>query len=920
MWRRWLVLFVMTLPAWRTPAQWTGLQTPPSVRWHEYRTSLFRVIYPREADSLARQTALFLERYGPLIGRGLTYRPLLTPVILNTLNAVPNGYTALAPRRTEWHMTPISSLYFGSRPWYRDLAVHEYRHVIQFDAMNKGGIRLMRYLFGDIGQLVGMGLTYPLWFFEGDAVYTETVFDRAGRGRSGRFATPVKAIVSEYPARKRNYYDFYYQSYKTYYPSHYHLGYYMVAYLHRHPGISIPVHKGKPAAQNIWDLLVRDAARWSLITPFGLHIALKTRRHLSYRQLADSTWAELDSIWHIKPDFRLPSGSYGIPHEKSPWSNDVYAHPTAGGQVLFLRYGYDTPPTVMRWRPGMKKAEKIRQIPAYRFSAGGEWLAWIEYRSHPRWQNQVKGLAVLYHRPGGKRIYLNRHDRYTDIRLSPDGRRWAAVYYDRQMVPHLETGSTAGMQVRHDRAFPAFSALLFPRFDARGRLLFEGMTENRGTGLYRWDPDKSRAAVTEILPPTKAENREWPLMLGDSLLLWTSDRNGVNIWQKNLHTGGAAMLTQRPYEAFYPAGASGRLWFSDYRTDGFHLISIPYDSLQPHPASAVPPRPEHYFVETPPARPLHEADTAVRVQGPLPYKHWRQWFHPHSWMILALPGEDKKWNWGFGLLSNDLLNEIQWMVAGMYNGPRDHLWYADMQWQRWWPVIGMRWSDQTTPRNRYRSYRMYVQLPLRLSYDIYSARMNITAGWNDYRSLHKKFSIWDASVSYGIWRQGAYRDLQTPGLSLLFRYGYAPVYRAGMWSFRAREYWPGPARHDYFSLELGARIQSAGYPKAYVYSPFQLLESQSYRQVWRAEAAYEAPLLYPDLGWKRVFRLKRLRGGPVAGWAQIDRQMVYGAGWALTGDWNFLGFKGDVPLGVKWMYIWPRHQWAIAIINPSFHL
>jgi len=892
-------------------AQWSAMQLPPSIRWREIRTGHFRIIYPSEADSLARRTAWFLENNYTRIGRGLTHKVRNTPVILNTYSAESNGYSSLAPRRTEWYMTPPPHLFAGNRAWYRDLAIHEYRHIVQFDAMNAGGIRLMKWWGGDAGQLIGMGMTYPLWFFEGDAVYTETVFDTAGRGRVGRFATPVKAIVTEYPPKQRNYYDFYYQSYKRYYPSHYHLGYYMVAYLHRHPGkVKSKIWLKQP--QNIWDAVVKDAAWWYMVAPFGMHIALKSRRHLSYRQLADSTWAELDSIWHIRSGFQLPDGSYEIPHEPSPWSNDVYAHPMAGGQVFFLRYGFDTPPTIMAWRPGQKKARKIRQIPSYRFSAGGDWLAWIEYRPHPRWQNKVEGRAVLYNWRTGRRLMLRHHAKYNDIRLDAQGRKWVAIYYDSLAVPHLETGRVEDGAVEEDRAFRQWAGIYYPSFTPNGHIIFEGLSEEKGTGVYLWQPGK--ADYQTLMSPTRLVTRDWPRLTGDSSLIWTSDWNGVNVWEMNLASGRKKMLTQRPYEAFYPVLKGDTLWFSDYRKDGYHLVAVPRRAWKSLPRSAVSYKPEHYFVDVQQAH-----KKAVNLSGKISfdsipsgrrYAHWKSWLKPHSWILMPLLVDQEQWQWAGGLAGSDLLNETFWMAGGLYQDAAHYGWFGSWEWRRWFPVLGLQWGREFQPDNVYTSWKAYVSLPLNLRHDIWNSSFSTTLAWSFYSDNFKTFEVAEWSGRYTLSRQRAYRDLQGSGVYASWAWDYEPAVTGKRFNMRGGLRTKGFLRHDYWQWDMWMMRQNDSYSKGFYYKPFATAPGGVYRQVSQIMLREETPIWYPDAGLKRVFRLKRLRGGPVMGWSLADGTTQYGAGFTITGDWNFFGFKVDVPLGVRAMYIWPLRRWT----------
>src|SRR5690606_41616914 len=91
----------------------------------------------------------------------------------------------LAPRRSEFFTTPPQRNDF--QDWLGQLAVHELRHVVQID-------KLTGYLSAPFFEQLAFaiyGITLPSWFFEGDAVTTETVLSNSGRGRLRSWDLPL---------------------------------------------------------------------------------------------------------------------------------------------------------------------------------------------------------------------------------------------------------------------------------------------------------------------------------------------------------------------------------------------------------------------------------------------------------------------------------------------------------------------------------------------------------------------------------------------------------------------------------------------------------------------------------------------------------------------------------------------------------
>jgi hypothetical protein len=90
--------------------------------------------------------------------------------------------------------TPPQDAY--AQDWTAQLALHEYRHAVQIGSLNKGFTRAMTFLTGEIATGVVSSMI-PSWFYEGDAVVTETRLSGAGRGRVAGFEMPLRTRLGE---------------------------------------------------------------------------------------------------------------------------------------------------------------------------------------------------------------------------------------------------------------------------------------------------------------------------------------------------------------------------------------------------------------------------------------------------------------------------------------------------------------------------------------------------------------------------------------------------------------------------------------------------------------------------------------------------------------------------------------------------
>jgi hypothetical protein len=198
---------------------------PASVRWQQIHTEHFRVIFPTDAAHDGQRAANVLEYIYSKEGKTLNHQPAKIPVVLHNRTAFSNGFVSWAPKRSEWFLTPPQDNY--AQDWLEQLAVHEYRHVVQIDKLNQGITKALGFAVGQqaVGAISGL---LPMWFLEGDAVATETALTNAGRGRNPAFEMPLRTIALS--GKYQKYDKALFGSYRDHVPNHYELGYQIVSW------------------------------------------------------------------------------------------------------------------------------------------------------------------------------------------------------------------------------------------------------------------------------------------------------------------------------------------------------------------------------------------------------------------------------------------------------------------------------------------------------------------------------------------------------------------------------------------------------------------------------------------------------------------------------------------------------------------
>ena len=278
--------------------------TPPSVKWKSVNTIPAEIIFPPGLDAQARQVGFLVSALSRTTLSTIGNRQSKVDIVFHNLTIVPNGYVQLAPFRSEFQLTPPQNSFdLGSLPWNQMLAIHEYRHVQQYNNFCVGLAKAFYFLFGQDGLAFANSVAVPNWFFEGDAVYQETLVSQQGRGRLPLFLTGYEALW----VSKKNYSWMKLRngSYRDYTPDHYPLGYMLVAY-------------GRDVyGKDFWARTADEAAAFKgLFYPLQKSIQRNANvsfdsfrtRALDYfqHQLPDNAYKSPGGdLWKIKPSFCL---------------------------------------------------------------------------------------------------------------------------------------------------------------------------------------------------------------------------------------------------------------------------------------------------------------------------------------------------------------------------------------------------------------------------------------------------------------------------------------------------------------------------------------------------------------------------------------------------------------------------------------
>ena len=924
-------LFLFMLLSQMAYAQKVGVlrNNPTSLKWYDITTPHFDIIFPKYSKDDGYKLANTMELlYGP-VSKTMRAKPIHTPLILQDQSTVSNAFVTINPYRMEFFsMPPQDYNFLGTYNWLNLLSVHEFRHAAQQSYSYTGKTKWIKILFGE--QTAGgiAHLVYPDWFWEGDAVATETALSSSGRGRIPHFNIALKANLLEKPMF--NYYKQVARSFNDFVPNHYVMGYNMVTYLRKKQGAYI------------WsDIQQRSLNKFYL--PFSWSLATKKYSGMYTKDVYKATMNDLKVKWQKQVDeLTIQEGSQLSTTIKKSYTDYLYPQFTDNGEIISLKSGFDNISQFVSI--DQNGSEKHVFTPGEVVKSGmlsvvKNKIVWAEQNYDPRWRMRTYSNIKIYDINTNKLKKLTHKGRYGSPAFSPDGTRIIASEVNSSSESYLVV-------------LDANTGDVLKRWKTEKEYLFSMPRWSNNTWILAFKHKQGEKALIKINSETGEEKILLPYSdenIGHAVqykdyILYNSPYTGIdNIYATHLPTQKKYRVTSAKYGAYNAIIDEGKseIVFNKYNVNGMSISRLSFDPENWEPIESVKKVGLDYF------KTLEEQENNADILSKVDldsskyklqkYKAWKHLIKPYSWGLAFSSTENQLL---VGVASANYLSTMALDAGYAFDYPSmSGRWFVGASYQGWYPIIDFKYTSATRqvktydPFGRQVTLRWYedelnagLRLPLLLTNSRYNIGLNLGSEFNyvfnrkfddpliaSFKNAQKKSTFYKHDVFlYSLLKRNE-RDLYSKwgaSLGLYYRYTFDKAELASMFASNLQLYLPGVANHH--STQLRGTYSHAPNSEYLYRTPYHYPRGYSarlFKNLYTTTIAYAAPIWYPDLSVDPLVNFKRLslEGFVDYGYGENyfnnSTQVMRSFGLTLGLDGNLFRFKEMLGLKFTGIYV-----------------
>ncbi len=922
-------------------------QDPSFIKWKQINTEHFQLIYPQESEKQAQRLTYIFEKVYDYGIHTLNFSPKKISIILHTHTANSNGLLAWAPKRIELFTTPNQQIY--AQDWYEQLAIHEFRHLVQMDKIQDAMPGLIKALLGEQAAALVTGLYLPYWYLEGDAVVTETALSKSGRGRSANFSMVYRAQLAE--KGKYSFDKAYLGSFKDFVTDYYKLGYWMVGETRANYG------------EKTWSNALQKIGKQPFsLTP--LNTSLKNSTTKNTKQLYNNIFDNLARTWKEKLKSRKIDSVTVISPEKRSYTNYLYPKVYHDSLIFAYRQSINDIGRFVLIYPN--KTEKIIQTPGTIYeesvSLTKNLVIWAEKREDLRWTHAEHSVIQVFNiETNTKRKIKTINNLFSPV-VSPNLKTFAAVVVDKENnysigIFDLNTGKLINKFQTPDNQY-----FLTLSWDEKGEKIISIALSDKGKCLIEIDLKTQK--LLELTERTYA-NIKSPF-IDNETVYFTSDFSGIdNIYSLNLKTKVLYCSVSVPFGADFSSIFGNKVIFSDYTSKGYQIGSI----VVPNNKNKIPLTSLQLITDT-------LADKLSKQEIGIPdfktnnsttytsekYSKLGHLFNFHSWAPAYIDLNSYEIHPGASIFSQNKLGTAETRLGYDYNvSDRTGKYKFTFNYLGWFPEITTELSsgkeastyylvkntlnqnnqvtksDTTIQRFTWNELDadIDVRFPLNISRGKYSRIIfpeikysYVDINQTDTTSLTNFYPHGYSAFAYRLYCYNllhqSYRNLMPrwgQQFDIVFRHTPFDAYNLGtLFGIQSALYFPGFLKNDGIKIYQGFQnktFSNNSYSFSNVIRFPRGFNSYQNNKMYSILTEYRLPLIYPDFNIGKLAYIKRIKATVFYDYAWLSMPLrdkngnlhsnsitgtMKSYGIELNSDLHILRFFAPIELGIRTVY------------------
>ena len=930
-------------------------QEHSSLKWKRIETINFEVIFPAGFEHKAKQLAHMMEKSYEFTTSTLKHYPKKISIILHTETVKSNAFLGWAPSRIEMYTTPHQRIY--SQDWIEQLAIHEYRHLIQLSMLETEMPKLLKWLFGEQAAAFLTAVYLPFWFIEGDAVAAETGLSNSGRGCLPDFHKELKAQLVD--REKYSFDKAYLGSYCDNVANYYEMGYFMIG------GARLLFGK------TIWDDVIHNIAR----NPFSLNPfdkALVNNTGLRKQELYDTVFSYLTNRWKAEDQLIVPTHNQIISKKSKAYSNYKYAFAYDSLSYVAEKSSLsDINRFVLINENG---EEKVLYTPGYHFeesvSGRNHLLVWSERLSHPRWQHSDLSLIRLLNIKTGELKEYKFDAKFFCPTISPDMKKIAVVeadiYYHFYLVLiDLETGEIIKKLKTSENDF-----FITPSWSADGNDIISVLMKNNLKAIAKININSEKVNV--VLPYANQEIIK-PIEYNEGIFYIAGYTGIDNLFLIKRNDPQIYSVISSRFGIRDHSFNENNIVYSNYTSNGYCLVKTCFDSIK-YKAIDI----QNIHNDYPIANTLRKQEKGIIDFSNIKYDSLQvsnyykpaHLFNFHSWAPLSIDPYNHDLHPGISVMSQNKLSTTEFMAGYKYylNDQQGEM-YAKIRYLAWLPVFDIEATHSSSDSyyfeiTNYQSNNGNIvkidTIKKEFHWDKTNFSVNSYIPFNLSKGKYRKkiqprlkynlSNINSDNFSPNNFPSGNYQTLETglymyqimnsskqdllPDLGVIFDISYL-ISLPGVANFGSLFaisnylYLPGIRKNHGITLYNGFQVKERAeyafsdkvrYPRGHMHSLNNV--------IYTLASDYQMPIYYPDLSIGKYIYLKRLRikafyDVSFFNWSdnKIESPILgklQSTGLELISDVNILRFIATIELGVRSSYLFDKKLKFDFLFNIEF--